>query len=75
MEDAIARIQANIAGGLLPSVDCLVTWHHAGRGERCAVCRHRILSFEVGIQCHLPDGNTIWFHSPCHTRWQEALGR
>jgi hypothetical protein len=75
MDDELARIQANIARGQLPDADCLVTWYHPGRGQRCAVCHQRILSVELGIQCDLPDGTTIWFHIPCHTKWQDAVGR
>jgi hypothetical protein len=75
MNNEVSRIQASITGGQLPNVDCLVTWYRPGRGERCAVCHHRILSFELGIQCDLTDGTTMWFHVPCHARWQEAVGR
>ena len=74
-ESEILRIQSNIAGGQLPKVDCLVTWYHSGRGELCAVCARRILSTEPAIECDLPGGTTVWFHVPCHARWQEARER
>ena len=74
MDNDGSRIQARITGGQLPSADCVVTWYHPGRGQRCAVCHDRVLSFELAIQCDLPDGTAAWFHAACHARWQEALG-
>ena len=75
MDTEVSRIQARIAAGQLPNVNCLATWYHTGQGQQCGACHHRILSFELGARCVLPDGTTLWFHNSCYVRWQEIVGR
>jgi hypothetical protein len=39
----------------------------------CAVCQRRILGGEVGMDCDLSRGETIWLHGRCYGVWQAAL--
>jgi hypothetical protein len=75
MDDLLARIQDAVTAGLLPGVDCLVTWYGPGQGHVCAVCTHRILGTELAVDCDLPDSTTVRFHARCYRLWQTVLGR
>ena len=69
MDNLRTRIQDDIRDGLLPNVDCLVTWFGPGRGEVCVACAGRILGSEVSIECDLPGGDTARFHARCYELW------
>jgi hypothetical protein len=71
--DLVLRITERMSAGALPCVDCVVTWYGPGRGRPCAVCDEQILRTDVEIECDLPGGETIAFHSPCYELWQGAL--
>jgi hypothetical protein len=72
MTDLTARVRKGLQDGHLPRTDCLVTWFGPGRGEICAVCAGRILGSEIAVECDLPDGRTLWFHSLCYDVWRSV---
>jgi hypothetical protein len=73
MDTLMAQIREGMARGRLPCVDCAATWYGPGRGQRCAVCDHRILGSELGIDCDIPDGTTLRLHARCYEVWHSLL--
>lgn len=75
MSDLTTQIRKSIREGRLPRTDCLVTWLGPGRGQVCAACSDRVLGSEILVECDLPDGRTVWFHSRCYDEWLSVRRR
>ena len=71
--ELVVRIAERMITGALPCRDCLVAWFGQGRGHQCAVCDAPITSPDTEIECDLPGGGTLYFHSPCFDLWHAAL--
>jgi hypothetical protein len=71
-----ALIVERLASGLLPWVDCQMTWWGPGKGRACAACGLPIVATDIECECDLPDGTTIRFHRWCFDVWDgERLNR
>ena len=69
----VVRIGQRMSAGTLPCRDCLVTWFGQGRGHPCAVCDELITAPGDEVECDLPGGATLYFHTPCFDLWHAAL--
>jgi hypothetical protein len=76
-----ARVQIHItirdklSAGVLPKVQCRMTWYGPGRGVRCVACDETIRPDQVEVECDLPGGGaTLVFHQECYEVWA-ALAR
>jgi hypothetical protein len=65
-----ATIRDKLSVGLLPKVQCRMTWYGPGRGVRCVACNEIIRPDQVEVECDLPDGGaTLVLHQECYEVW------